>query len=141
MNTPEKETLEARVQRELAELQDIGILKKEMPTITRSTFEAMPLSDQAKFMRAGGRFTDDPKPEPKPISQIPAGHILKSKFEAKSPAEKMEYIRGGGKLVDDAEYVTTKEPAPGRVLTRAEYRELDVREQLAFVEAGGTVTD
>jgi hypothetical protein len=139
MSTQEKETLEARVARELAELQEIGIVKKEMPTITRSTFESLSLQTQAEFMRGGGKFTDDPKPEPKPLDQIPAGHILKSKFDEMPPAEKMAYIKGGGRLVDDAEYVMSK--ASGSVLTRAEYRDLDIREQVRFLEAGGTVTD
>jgi|ERR1051326_5797989 hypothetical protein len=139
MSTPEKETLEQRVQRETAELQEIGIVKRELPVIARSTFEALSLKVQAEFMRAGGRFENDPKPAPKPIGQIPAGHILRSKFDAMSPAEQVAHIKSGGKLVDDANYETAK--ASGSVLTRAEYRELDVRSQAQFIDAGGTVTD
>jgi hypothetical protein len=144
MSTPEQqitETTEQRVWRELSELRETGVLKKELPTITRSTFHALPLRSQAEFMRAGGRFTDDPKPALLPMDQIPAGHILKSKFDAKSPAEKMDFCKAGGRIVDDAEYVTPKTEASGSVITRAAYRDLDVREQARFLDAGGTVTD
>jgi hypothetical protein len=139
MSTPEKETLEARVQRELAQLQEIGVVKKEMPTITRSTFEALALKSQAEFMRAGGRFEDDPKPEPKPISQIPAGHILRSKLSTMSPTEQAAYFKSGGRLVDDADYVTPEPSGSG--LTRAAFCALGVREQARFIDAGGIVTD
>jgi hypothetical protein len=141
MSTAEQtiETIEQRVERELSELQATGILKKEMPTITRSTFDRLPPRSQAEFFRAGGKLTDDPKPQPKPLDQIPAGHILRSKFDAMSPAAQMEYIKGGGKLVDDAGYVRPK--ASGSVLSRAEYRDLPLSAQVKFVDAGGTVTD
>lgn len=137
MSTPETETLEARKVRELAELQDIGIVKRELPVIARSTFEALPLQAQADFMRAGGRFENDPKPEPKPL---PPGAIRRSTFDALTPAQQSDYIRGGGKLVDD-EDVAGSPKITGKVITRSEFRELLIREQVAFIDGGGMVTD
>jgi len=137
MSTPQTETTEQRIKRETEELQAIGVIKKELPVITRSTFEALPLRAQADFMLAGGKYVDDPAP---PKTPVPQGAMLRSTFDALQPTAQREFIKGGGSLVDDANHITPASGS-GSVLTRPEFRELGMNAQLAFLEGGGTVTD
>lgn len=106
------ETMDQRVERELASLREQGFLKKELPTITMSTFHKLPPKSQSEFIRAGGKLTDDPRP---PKSTLPTDGILKSKFDALSNDEKWKFIRGGGKLYDDEDYFEPKEKAESEI--------------------------
>lgn len=99
------ETVEQRVERELISLREHGVLKKPLPTITRSTFEKLEPRSQAEFCLAGGRFTDDPAPEKKPL---PAGGMLRSKFDALDHDAQIAFIKKGGKLYDDADVFEAK---------------------------------
>lgn len=94
------ETLTERVEREMRELREHGALKKQLPTITRSTFERLSPQSQMDFMRAGGTLTDDPTPEKKPL---PEGAIKRSTFDRMTPTVARDFFARGGFIVDDAE--------------------------------------
>ena len=121
----------------MAGLRELGIVKKEPPTITRSTFHKLSLQEQAEFMRSGGRYEDDPAPAPR---QLQKGEIRRSTFDAMDHAAKMAFIKNGGQLVDDAECLPLAAKS-ATVITRSEFRGMRMLEQIAFLDAGGTVTD
>jgi hypothetical protein len=126
------ETLPERVERELTSLRENGILKKELPTITMSTFRQLSPQSQMDFCKAGGKLTDDPPP-PKVIA--PKGAVTRSAFESMTREAKLDFARSGAKLYDD-------EDAPEITsLTRAAFRDLSLREQASFIDTGGTITD
>jgi hypothetical protein len=93
---PQPETLTERVERE--SLRVNGVLKKELPTITRSTLNSLSPQTRMDFMRAGGKLTDDPAPTKQPL---PEGALRRSAFDRLSHAEKVNFSRSGRRLVDD----------------------------------------
>lgn len=95
---PKEEPPETAAEREMAALRESGVLRKELPTITRSTFDQVSPQEQMDFVRAGGRLIDDPAPAKVPL---PEGAIRRSTFDRMTPAAQMEYTRNGGKLIDD----------------------------------------
>ena len=94
-----QETAAERTERELQSLRDEGVLKKQLSTISRSTFAQLPPRSQMDFVRAGGQLVDDPAPEKKPL---PEGSIKRSTFDRMTPGVQMDYVRKGGVIVDDA---------------------------------------
>lgn len=137
---PEKkapETAAQRVERELAALRETGILKKALPAITMSTFHQLQPREQSDFIRGGGKLCDDPAPEKRPL---PKDAMTRSRFNALSHNEKMEFIKTRRPLIDEADYLTPATKS-STVFTRSAFRELPIREQTAFLDAGGTITD
>ncbi len=106
---PPPETVTERVERELQSLRLHGVLKKELPVITMSTWRALLPQSQADFFRAGGKLMDDPPP-PKEI--LPEGAITRSAFMRMTREQKLTFARSGAKLFDDPDPadVTTRSP-------------------------------
>lgn len=137
------ETLEERVARDLDTLRELGIVKKQIPTITRSTFERLSPQEKKDFLVVhGGKFEDDPAPEKRPsrnAQPLPKGAIRRSTFDAMPNESKFDFFRKGGQVVDD-EDVAGPNPS-NKTLTRAEYNEMRMVDQCVFLEGGGRVVD
>lgn len=95
-----QETAAERLERELRTLRAEGVLKKELPAVSRSTFEQLSPQSRMDFMRAGGMLVDDPAPAKQPL---PEGAIKRSAFDRMAPAAQFDYLRKGGAIVDDAQ--------------------------------------
>jgi hypothetical protein len=137
------ETIEQRVERELASLRQSGFSSAiSLPAITRSAFNKLTPQSRVDFCKAGGKLLNDPEAPKQPL---PEGAMTRSKFDALRHPEKMEFIKKGGQLVDEADYLPgpdTSETVLNRgVLNRQAFRDLPLREQIKFLDAGGTVTD
>src|SRR6266540_3025501 len=95
---PPPETVTERVERELQSLRLHGVLKKELPVITMSTFRELLPQSKMDFCKAGGKLKDDPPP---PKEMLPKGAITLSAFKAMTREQKLAFARSGAKLYDD----------------------------------------
>jgi hypothetical protein len=100
--TPEEKTPETpaeRLEREMAELRESGIVKKVLPTISRTTFDQLSPQARMTFMKGGGTLKDEPLAPPK--APLPEGAIRRSVWDGMTPEAQREFIWAGGTLVDD----------------------------------------
>jgi len=105
---PKEETAAERLERELAELRESGVLEKQLPTISRSTFEQLSPRAQMDFMRSGGTLTNNPATAKVPL---PEGAIRRSAFDRLTPAATIDFITKGGTIVDDDTVIDDKSVA------------------------------
>lgn len=106
------ETPAERIARELESLREAGVVKKTLPTISRSTFEQLGPQQKRDFLYNGGKLTDDPAPAK---TVLPQGAVRRSTFDAMTQADRMKFIKAGGSIVDDDAVQQPQQSAPGNL--------------------------
>jgi hypothetical protein len=93
---------ELEVQELLREVRDAVTPVKPVTEMRRAGFDALTLTQQAEFIRGGGRVFDPAGPDRSPLaapSEFPKV-ILRGVWERWPSADQARFVRSGGKLHD-----------------------------------------
>lgn len=93
---------ELEVQELLGEIRDLVKPEKPVTSMGRAGFDSLTLTQQAEFVRGGGRVFDPAGPDRSPLAapdEFPKV-ILRGVWERWPSADQARFIRSGGKLHD-----------------------------------------